>query len=173
MSSFSTVSITQVEHLILSIKSGSPSDPCPPSMFKQIHEPVAKCVANIFISMFLSGTFPPAWKKASILPLQKKSNLDPDIPSSYRPISRLSFPSKVMKKIMNSQLTQFMKEHNLLDPTQFSFRSDHSTETTLIKDTDKLKTILDEGGNAAFILLELSAAFDTVDHSPLCHRLET
>lgn len=71
------------------------------------------------------------WKKASILPLLKKANLNAQDLGNYRPISRLPAPAKLAEKVMNNQLTSYLHEHSLLDEAQFEFRAEHSTETAL------------------------------------------
>lgn len=121
--------------------------------------------------MFRTGTYPSTWKKAIIKPLLKKHNLDPADTKSYRPIACLPFPSKIFEKIMNTQLAQFID--NLLDDTQFGFRKGHGTETALIKASDEIRMVLDKGGAAVLVLLDLSAAFDTVDHTTLIDRISS
>lgn len=101
----------------------------------------------------------------------KKPTLDPREEKNYRPIASLPFPSKLIEKIMNRQLTDYIDQHQLLDDTQFGFRKGHRTETALIKATEEIRTILDKGGAAILILLDLSVAFDTVDHSILIDRV--
>lgn len=118
------------------------------------------------------GYFSKVWKKASIIPLLKKPSLDPNDPNSFRPISRLPLPAKIIEKTLNSQLSAFLEVKNILDSTQYGFRSSHSTESALLKSTEEIRITLDQGGCAALIMLDLSAAFDTVHHSLLISRLE-
>lgn len=72
---------------------------------------------------------------------------------------------------MNLELSKFIQDNLILDPTQFGFRLGHSTETAMVKATEEIRTLLDCGGSSAVILLDLSATFDTVDHKTLIHCL--
>lgn len=88
-------------------------------------------------------------------------------------IASLPFPAKIFEKLLNSQLALYIEDNNLLDETQFGFRKGHGTETALIKASDEIRTVLDQGGAAVLVLLDLSAAFDTVDHATLIDRVLT
>lgn len=114
---FSAVSISDIQELLLSVKSGSPYDPCPPSFLKMATEPVSDVLCTIVNRTFEEGIFPKIWKTTSILPLLKKPHLDPMDSNNYRPISRLPLLAKIIEKIMNKQLSQFLDEARVLDPT--------------------------------------------------------
>lgn len=73
---------------------------------------------------------------------------------------------------MNRELTQYLDSNNLLDPSQHGFRSCHSTESALIMATEEIRRQVDGRGRAILILLDLSAAFDTVNHTVLVRRLK-
>ncbi|KAJ1159610.1 hypothetical protein NDU88_000117 [Pleurodeles waltl] len=113
------------------------------------------------------------WKHAEVNALLKKPTADPSDLKNFRPISLLPFPAKVIEKTVNKQLTTFLEDNNLLDPSQTGFRTNHSTETALISVTDDIRTLMDNGETVAFILLDLSAAFDTVCHRTLITRLRS
>uniref|UniRef100_A0A8C7YG36 Reverse transcriptase domain-containing protein n=1 Tax=Oryzias sinensis TaxID=183150 RepID=A0A8C7YG36_9TELE len=119
-----------------------------------------------------SGIFPEALKTAVIKPLLKKSGLDPIVLNNYRPISNLPFLGKVLEKVVYQQLTDFLLLSNSFDVFQSGFRPHHSTETALIKVTNDIRLNTDDGKVSVLILLDLSAAFDTVDHGILLHRLQ-
>ncbi|KAJ1176438.1 hypothetical protein NDU88_001718 [Pleurodeles waltl] len=107
------------------------------------------------------------WKHTKINALLKKPKADPKDLKNIRSISLLPFPAKVIEKAVNRQLTHFLKENHTLDPSQSGFRSNYSTKTALIATTDDIRTILNSGKTTALILLDLSAAFDTVYHHSL------
>ncbi|KAJ1199232.1 hypothetical protein NDU88_003070 [Pleurodeles waltl] len=90
---------------------------------------------------------------------------DPKDLKNFQPISLLPFLAKVIEKAANRDLTSFLEENCTLDPSKSGFRSNHTTKTALIAATDDIRTILDN------ILLDLSAAFNTVCHHTLRSRL--
>lgn len=84
---------------------------------------------------------------------------------------KLYFISKVLEKVVLSQLLPFLSSNELLDPFQSAFRSFLSTETALLKVANYLLLTMDSGDNVTLILLDIIVAFDTVDHSILLtHR---
>uniref|UniRef100_A0A4W3GQL0 Reverse transcriptase domain-containing protein n=1 Tax=Callorhinchus milii TaxID=7868 RepID=A0A4W3GQL0_CALMI len=91
--------------------------------------------------------------------------------SSYHPISNLPFLSKALERVVASQFHSFLTRHSLFEPLQSGFCAAHSTETSLVKITNHILNICDQGSLCLLVFLDLSAAFDTVDHSILIHCL--
>ncbi|KAJ1178195.1 hypothetical protein NDU88_003442 [Pleurodeles waltl] len=155
------------------IHSGAPSDPCPHFIFNKADDIIAPHLQTIINSSFASATFPESWKHTEVNTLLKKPTADPSDLKNFCPISLLPFPTKVIEKTVNKQLTNFLEDNNLLDPSQSGFRANQSTETALISVTDDIRTLMDNGETVALILLDLSAAFDTVCHRTLISRLRS
>ena len=91
---------------------------------------------------------------------------------NYRPVSNLSFVSKLIEKIVLSQLSKHLSANKLFSMYQSAYRPGHSTETALLKVFNDLLMSMDEGKISLLTLLDLSAAFDTIDHEILISRLE-
>lgn len=100
----------------------------------------------------------------------EKPSLDPKKVESYRPISRLPFPAKILERAMNEEILTFLDANQLLDSFQYGFRANHSTESALVA-AEELKRAVNKGGRAVLILFDLSATFDTVHHVILIKRL--
>ena len=100
-------------------------------------------------------------------PLQKKPSLDRNILKNYRPVSNLSFISKLIEKVVAKQLNKFISHEGLLNVNQSAYKSSHSTETALLEIQNDIILSVDSGKAVALTLLDLSVAFDTIDHSLL------
>ena len=110
-------------------------------------------------------------KHAFVQPLLKKHNLDVNCRKNYCPISKLPFISKILEKAILSQVLPFLNSANVLEPFQSGFKACHSTETALLKVSNDLLLMLDTDGTTILVLLDLSAALDTVDHPTPLARL--
>ena len=92
---------------------------------------------------------------------------------NYRPVSNLSFISKVLEKIVFNQIVSYLKANFLIDPFQSAYKAAHSTETALLKVVNDLLCGIDNGNISLLTMLDLSAAFDTIDHPILFERLSS
>ena len=119
------------------------------------------------------GSVPSSFKSAYITPLLKKTDLDPADVKSYQPISNLTIVSKLLERLVSLQLVKYLKDNNLLPDLQSAYRAMHSTETAVLKVLSDILLALDSGNLVMLTLLDLSAAFDSVDHDTLLKRLHT
>ena len=108
---------------------------------------------------------------ALVTPRLKKANADPADPKNYRPISNLTFLSKVLERLVCQQLVAFLDQNKLLPSLQSAYRRGRSTETAVVKIISDILLAADRGEVTLLGLLDLSAAFDTVDHDILSDRL--
>ena len=99
---------------------------------------------------------------AKVIPLYKTK--DPALFSNYRPISLLPFFSKILERLMHNRLYNFLTEHNILSMNQFGFRKNYSTFLTLMDLVDNISKNIDERNYSIGFFLDLSKAFDTIDH---------
>ena len=111
-----------------------------------------------------SATFPSSMKHAIVSPLVKKPGMDLSSLSSYRPISNLPFVSKLLERVVAYQLTTYLSSNHLLPTHQSAYRRHHSTETALLSNCNDAFLAADRGMITLVVLLDLSAAFDTVEH---------
>ena len=91
--------------------------------------------------------------------------------ASYRPISKLSFVSKVLEKHIAIQIQHHMETHKLFDTLQSAYRPHHSCETTIVRIQDDIMKSQDSHKYVILVLLDLSSAFDSVDHDILMNKL--
>ena len=148
-------------------------DPVPTACLIDCLDVLLPHITHVMNTSLSSGHFPPIFKSAIVRPLLKKPSLDQNCLKNYRPVSNLSFLSKVLEKIVLSQLLDHLTHNHLLNPHQSAYRQSHSTETALLRIVNDILLGLDNDKVAILALLDLSAAFDTIDHSILLSRLQT
>ena len=166
---------TQKEVRAIIMKSPDKScelDPAPTWLLKLCIDSLLPLITSIINSSLETGCVPKDFKVARIKPLLKKSGLDPDILKHYRPVSNLPFLSKIMEKVVDARLEQHLVKNSLHEPSQSAYKKFHSTETALLKVQNDILRSLDAGAVTALVMLDLSAAFDTIDHPTLLRRFE-
>jgi len=118
-----------------------------------------------------TAIMPSVLKEAIVTPKLKKDNLDPEEYSNFRPISNIKFISKIIEKAVLIQLKEHMEHNNLEESFQSAYKRYHSTETALVKVHNDIIHAIDNKCYTILLLLDLSAAFDTVDHDILLSRM--
>ena len=133
---------------------------------KHILVPILTRIINI---SYRNNIFPDCMKKASITPIYKKD--DSDIIANYRPISILPCLSKIIEQSASNQLIKYLEDHNLLSRCQNAYRKKHGTQTCLFQVINCIQKYLDEKELVAIVSLDLSKAFDAINHDMLLQKL--
>ena len=151
-------------------KTSSGIDNISNKLLKQIKHIIVQPLTLIINQSLTSGIYPDKFKISKITPLHKKD--DRTVISNYRPISLLPTMSKIIERIMHSQLYAYFNENNLIAEQQYGFRSHHSTELAALKLSDTIMCELDRSLIPFVIFLDLSKAFDTLNYKILLHKLK-
>ena len=142
-------------------------DPWPTFLVKDCLDILLPSITKLVNYSLLEGAVPDSFKSAVVTPLIKKSSLSKDELKNYHPVSGLSFISKLMERVVASQLSRHVSLHGLENEYQSAYRCGHSTETTLLSIKNQIHLSLARGEATAVVLLDQSAAFDTIDHDKL------
>ena len=169
LSHFTPATETEISKLIKSSSSASCNlDPIPTSLLRtEFLDTLCPVITNIVNKSLSTGVFPSAFKHALVKPLLKKSSLDHNVFKNYRPVSNLAFVSKIIEKIVAARLRKHLQENNLNESFQSAYKKDHSTETALLRVHNDIMRAIDSGHGIFLILIDLSAAFDTIAHDTL------
>ena len=173
MSSFDPVDPIEVERIINQLQpKTSPLDIVPVSVMKLCKAELSVVIANLANLSFTSGCFPTMMKIGWVTPLLKKAGLDVTDFKNFRPITNLSTISKLLERLAHNRLKQCITASPNFSRLQSAYRQGHSTETALTKIMDDIFGAIDDGSVVALMSLDISAAFDAVNHDVLIQRLE-
>ena len=139
-------------------------------LLKEIIDPLAKVLVEIFNKSMATGEFTSPMKLAEIVPLYK--NKEHYIDSFYRPISLLTTISKILEKIMYRRVYSYLQNTGQIYNNQYGFRANHSCEHAVGQVVGSIVKGLESCHSVACILLDLSKAFDTIDHNTLLKKLD-
>lgn len=165
-------SVSDVRYVLrsLSARSAPGPDGLPVSLLKSFMGRLTYPLMHVFNSSISSGVVPTCWKTAEVVPIFKGKG-DPKSASSYRPISLLNIASKILERLVSIQLRNYLDDCSALSDEQFGFRPNHSVEHALISLTESIRSSIDDGNVSILASLDLSRAFDTVNHTMLLEKL--
>jgi hypothetical protein len=167
------VTMEELHKVVMSSNSKHCSlDPIPTTLLKGCIDsllPVLCKIANLSMS---SALMPLPFKQATVTPMLKKPSLDREDFKHYRPVSNLPYVSKLVERVVMARLNEHMSAHSLREPLQSAYRPGHSIETALVKVFDDILCAVDSKKCVLLVLLDMSAAFDTIDHNIMLQRLQ-
>ena len=147
-------------------------DYIPTSLLKSCTDIFSSLISHLANLSFTEATFPTKFKLALITPLLKKPGLPKSELSNFRPISNLNTIGKILERLALARLFPYVSMSPSFCPLQSAHRKFHSTETALLKLANDIMETIDSGKITILTALDMSAAFDTLDHATLLHRLE-
>ena len=169
---FESVTVDDVRKFIrLAKKTFCLLDPINVAKVTTAYEASAAFIAKIINACFNESNFVSSEKIALLNPHLKKAGLDCENLSNYRPVSNLSFLSKLIERAALDQLVSFVDINNIVPSLQSAYRKHHSVESALCRIHNDLVLSVCEGKPCLLVLLDLSAAFDTIDHELLLNLL--
>ncbi|CAB4024934.1 Hypothetical predicted protein, partial [Paramuricea clavata] len=169
---FQEVTEHEIENVIDKVgKKSCELDPVPAKIFQGCQKTLLPIITKISNKSLQSGCMPEILKEAVLKPKLKKDSLDYEEYTNFRPISNLKFLSKVIEKVAAGQLLEHLANNKLEEPFQSAYKRFHSAETTLLKVQNDILVAIDNRKCVVLLLLDMSAAFDTVDHELLLQRM--
>ena len=172
METFSQLTECNVRDLVLSsAKKTCMLDPIPTPLVVNCLDVLLPVLTKIINTSIMTGQFVDGWKCALVNPILKKAGLDL-LYKNYRPISNLQYVSKLTERAVNNQTHGHMLQNHIYPVLQSSYRAGHSTETALLKVMNDIMLGMNSKCVTLLVLLDLSAAFDTVNHEILINRLQ-
>ncbi len=168
---FHTVSPPTVLRLLSTLNVSKPAGPdeLAPEFLKKVAIYIYQPLTHLFNQCLNENAFPELWKLANVTPVYKKG-ISSD-PSNYRPISVTSVVSKTFEKIICLQMSNYLETNDLINPNQFGYRQNLSTEDAIVKLVEDMKNAMNKRKHTAVVFLDLSKAFDTVQHDILLQQL--
>ena len=130
---------------------------------------IAPALTTLFNESLRQGQIPKDWKISNITPIPKSG--DPSLVNNYRPISLLSLVSKILERIVHSNLMDYLTHHNHISPNQFGFRPRSSTQEALLKVTNCWHHDLKHNKQVGVVFFDIRKAFDSVPHTRLLSAL--
>ena len=137
---------------------------------KEIIAQIVEPLSMIFNQSLQTGEFPNDMKLAEVVPLYKSK--EHYFESNYRPISLLTTISKILEKVVYKRVYKFLTESSQLYDNQYGFHSNHSCEHAIGQTVGNLLKNLENKKNSICVLLDLSKAFDTIEHSIMLEKLD-
>ena len=165
-------SIAEITSIVDQFKSKKSSgwDEVSMSVIKLTINNIAPVLTHICSLSFSQGVVPSEMKLAKVAPIFKCDAKDEF--SNYRPISLLSNFSKILEKLMLNRLSEFLDKYNFLCNQQYGFRKKHSTELAVVELANDIAEAIDAKQTTIWIFIDLSKAFDTLNHTILLKKLE-
>ena len=169
-----TITVTN-EDIIKAINSISNNsapgpDKIPAVLLKECKNEIAPALSLLWQKSIDTGEIPSKLLTQCIIPIFKKDNRS--LPSNYRPISLTSHLIKIFERILRAKITEHLEKHQLITKHQHGFTPNRSTLTQILHHLHSILEILEDNGNADILYLDLSKAFDKVNHRILLHKLE-
>ena len=172
LKSFSPVSQDDIRGVILKASNASCQlDPIPTYLLKDCCDVLCPIITKMINMSLEKGIVPENWKLALVNPLLKKLGMDL-VFENFRPVNNLHFLTKVAEKVVTSQLVNHCNENAPLPVNQSAYRQLHSTETALLKVQNDILINMDNEEVTLLVMLDMSAAFDTIDHNILIDILK-
>ena len=170
---FQPINLEETKRLISSAPSKTCLlDPVPTSVIKLAASSLSPVIQKIINLSLVNSTVPSNYKTAIVKPLLKKPDLDL-VHKNYRPVSNLAFVSKLIEQAVIDQLEKHFVANDLNDEFQSAYRQNHSTETALLHITNDILMAMDNRRAVCMVMLDLSAAFDTINHDIMIERLRS
>ncbi|CAH1239100.1 Hypp5710 [Branchiostoma lanceolatum] len=165
------VSVDFVTQELLALKSDKATglDQLNNRLLKSAAQEIAPSLTTIINASIQTSEFPEDWKNARLSPIHKAG--DRDAPNNYRPISILPAVSKILERAVHTQLYDYMTTNNILSEVQSGFRPGHSTQTAVHLLTERWYKAMNEGELTGAVFIDLSKAFDTLDHTILLQKM--
>ena len=173
MESFTQITHKELEKIIIRSNSKSCAlDPIPTSLLKSLLPVLLPTICEIVNKSLMENAMPQTLKEAIVKPLIKKPTLDKENLKNFRPVSNLPFIGKLIEHVVIDQINIHLLKYDLNEPLQSAYTPNHSTETAIVKVTNDILRALDRRQCVCLVLLDLSAAFDTIDHQVFLRRLD-
>ena len=165
--------LTVKECILISALKSCELDSIPFKLLVECLDSILPSLTDLLNSSIVSGIFPQCFKSDLITPILKKRCLDHNAVKNYRLVSNLCFIAKISEKYVLSLVSSYLNTHNLYNTCQSAYRPGHSTETALLKVVNDLFLSLNKDSISVLALLDLSSAFDIIDHPIFVHPLHT